>query len=48
MIKERIYEELLLWDGHCDLIDVIPSPPVYYTPGNCTENELFPLWDNAK
>ena len=48
MIRERIYEKILLWNGHCDIIDVIPSPPVYYTPGNCTKNEQFPLWNNSK
>ena len=48
MIKQKIYENALLWNGKCVLTEVIPSPPVYYAPGQCTENETFDVWNDAQ
>ena len=47
MIKRKIYEEALLWNGKCVLHDVIPSPPVYYTHAQCT-NKISDTWNGAE
>ena len=36
MIKDRLHKEILLWNGKCEILDVIPSPPVYFVPNRCS------------
>ena len=47
MIKDRIYQEILLWNGKCELLDVISSPPIYFAPTRCSKYDDVKMWPDT-
>ena len=48
MIRDQIYQEILLYNGKCKLLDVIPSPPVYFGPSRCSKYDDVKMWPHTE
>ena len=48
MIKDRLHQEILLWNGKCEILDVIPSPPVYFVPNRCSKHDDVAMWHHTE